>query len=54
MMKTMNSAFGVYNLSASAFNDYSGKVIKLSSERLQDRPSGITFSHFDYRIDPTQ
>ena len=50
----MNSAFIVDNLSDSAFNNASGKVIKLASEILQDRPSGITFFRFDYSIDTTQ
>ena len=50
----MNSAFRVDNLSASKFIHASGKVIKLSSEILQNRPQGITFFFFDFRIDPTQ
>ena len=43
MMKVMNSAFIVDNLSASAFLNVLGTVIKIASEILQDRPSGITF-----------
>ena len=50
----MNSVFGVDNLSASAFINASGKVVKILSEILKDRPSGITFYRFDFRIDPTQ
>ena len=50
----MNSAFGVDNLSASTLLNYSGKLIKFLSERLRDRPSGITFFCFDFRIDPNQ
>ena len=53
-MKVINISFGLDKLSASAFLNYSGKVIKLLSERLQDRPSGIRFSRFDCRIDHTQ
>ena len=52
-MKIMNGEFGVDNLSASAFINPSGKAIKLSPERLQDRQPGIIFSHFDFKIDPT-
>ena len=40
----MNIAFGVDNLSESAFINASGKVVKISSESLQDRPPGTTFS----------
>ena len=50
----MKSTYIVDNLSASEFLNASGKVIKLASESLQDRPSGITFFRFDCRIDPTQ
>ena len=50
----MNSEFGVDNLSASAFLNASGKLIRLSSERLREIPSGITLSRFDCIIDPAQ
>ena len=53
MMKLRKSAFLVDILSASAFLNASGKEIKLASEILKYRPSGITFSRFDFRIDPT-
>ena len=39
IMKVMKIAFIVDNLSASAFVNAAGKVIKLASERLQDMPS---------------
>ena len=54
MMKAMKSAFIVDNISASAFINASAKVIKLVSESLQDRPPGIKFYRFDFRIDLTQ
>ena len=54
MMKVINSAFGVDKPSASEFINASGRLIKLTSESLKERPSGITFSRFDCRIDPTQ
>ena len=54
IMKVINSSFGVDILSASSFLDASGKLIKLTSESLQDRPSGITCFHFYCRFDPTQ
>ena len=50
----MNSVLGLDKLSASAFLKNSGKLVRLSSESLQNRQSRITFSHFDFRIDPTQ
>ena len=54
MIKLIKSAFIIDNLSASAFLNASGKLIKLVLESLQERPSGIAFSRFDCRIDPTQ
>ena len=50
-MKIMNSVFVVDNLSTSAFLNASWKVVKLSLEILWDRPSGITFFQFDFRIE---
>ena len=50
----MNSVLGLDKLSASAFLKNSGKLVRLSSESLQNRQYRITFSHFDFRIDPTQ
>ena len=50
----MKSAFRVDNLSTLAFLNYSVKIIKLVSEIVQDRPSGITCFRFDCNIDPTQ
>ena len=47
-MKVIKSEFIVDNLSASVFLNASGKVIKIASESLQDRPSGITFSRWGY------
>ena len=52
-IKVINSAFGVNNLSASTFLNDSGKLIKLILESLQGRSSGITFSRFYCRINPT-
>ena len=39
----MNSSFEVDNFSASSFLNATGKVAKLSSKILHNRPSGITF-----------
>ena len=50
MTKVMDNAFVVDNLLASAFLNASGKVVKLSSEILQDRPEGITLFLFYCRI----
>ena len=43
-MKVMKSGFIVDILSASVFPNASGKVIKIASEILQEKPPEITFS----------
>ena len=54
IMKVMNSTFGLYNLSASAFFNASRKVIKLLLEILQYRQPGIMFYRFEFSFDSNQ
>jgi hypothetical protein len=48
----MKSAFDIRNLSAAAFINNAGFVIKLQSEDLDDRPEGIGYFRFHCDLDP--
>ena len=51
MYKVWRCLFNVNSLQAVAFLNASGKTVNVKSEKVNKRPSGLTFFWFIYKID---
>ena len=52
MKRVLASVTNVQNLNAAAFIGATGKQLTLASEKLSDRPDGLSFFRFSFSLDP--
>ena len=53
MQRVLVSAYSIKNLNASAFLTATGKQVHLKSEKVSDKPEGISSFRFSYNLDPS-
>ena len=53
MNKVLTSVYDIKNINASVFMTGTGYKVQMKSEKLKERPEGISFFRFDYNLDPS-